>query len=179
MNFIRIGNKTISKDRIYQIIDDILDMRYRGISQQDVAEKIGIDRSFISRLESIGEVRKGESVGFVGFPIKNKEEVIQLLESYGVNFYLVMTEEERNLFVKEKSGLELLNSVMDLIARARQHDTIIVFASDKRSKLIEALLDCQVIRKDIGESPITKDVYVPLKEIGEILNILHLKRGGV
>jgi hypothetical protein len=68
---------------------------------------------------------------------------------------------------------------MDLIARARQHDTIIVFASDKRSKLIEALLDCQVIRKDIGESPITKDVYVPLKEIGEILNILHLKRGGV
>ena len=153
MGIVRVGNKSIDKDRLYQIIDKIIDMRSKGVSQQDIADRIGTDRTFVSRLESLGEVRKGDSVAFVAFPVENKQEIIEILDRYGVNFHLVMTEEERLAFVDERSGRELLNSIMDWIVKARQCDTVVIFASDKRSKLIEALVDCQVIRKHIGASP--------------------------
>ena len=153
MDIVRVGNKSIDKDRLYQIIDKIIDMRSKGVSQQDIADRIGTDRTFVSRLESLGEVRKGDSVAFVAFPVENKQEIIEILDRYGVNFHLVMTEEERLAFVDERSGRELLNSIMDWIVKARQCDTVVIFASDKRSKLIEALVDCQVIRKHIGHLP--------------------------
>jgi len=172
MNLIRIGNKTISKYKIHQIVDKILEKRCKGISQQDIAREIGIDRSFISRLESAGEIRKGENIAFVAFPVKNKKEITGLLDEYGVDFRIVMTEQERLSFVKERSGIELTNDIFDLIARVRQYDTLIVFASDKRGKLIETLVDCQVILKNIGISPITSDVYIPVNEIREVFNAI-------
>lgn len=174
MDLIRIGNKTVSRRKIYQVIDKIIDMRRKGISQQDIANRMGIDRSFVSRLESIGEVRKGDSIAFVAFPVKNKEEIMKLLDEYGVNFSLVMTEQERISFVEERSGAELINEIMDLIARARQCDTLVVYASDKRARLIEGLVDCQVIRRDIGESPITQDVYIPIDELRKVLDTILL-----
>src|SRR5690554_1389445 len=133
MKIVRIGSKTINKDKIYQIIDKIMDMRIKGVSQQDIADRIGTERSFVSRLESLGEVRKGDSVAFVAFPVKNKQEIVKLLDHYGVNFHLIMTEQERLAFVEERSGTQLLNTIMDLIVRARQCDTVVIFASDKRS----------------------------------------------
>ncbi|MGI6703892.1 MAG: transcriptional regulator [Clostridia bacterium] len=178
MDIVRVGNKSIDKDRLYQIIDKIIDMRSKGVSQQDIADRIGTDRTFVSRLESLGEVRKGDSVAFVAFPVENKQEIIEILDRYGVNFHLVMTEEERLAFVDERSGRELLNSIMDWIVKARQCDTVVIFASDKRSKLIEALVDCQVIRKHIGASPITRGVYIPSQDIIEVLNALQYNREG-
>ncbi|MDD2573110.1 MAG: transcriptional regulator [Bacillota bacterium] len=178
MDIVRVGNKSINKDKLYQIIDKIIEMRSKGVSQQDVAGRIGTDRTFVSRLESLGEVRKGDSVAFVAFPVENKQEIIELLDSYGVNFHLVMTEEERLAFVGERSGTELLNSIMDWIVKARQCDTVVIFASDKRSKLIEALVDCQVIRKHIGESPITRDVFIPPQDIIEVMEALQYNREG-
>lgn len=154
-----------------------MDLRSKGVSQQDIADRIGTDRTFVSRLESLGEVRKGESVAFVAFPVENKQEIIDVLNEYGVNFHLIMTEAERLDFVSQKSGTELLNCIMDLIIRARQCDTVVVFASDKRSKLIEALVDCQVIRRNIGTSPITRDVYIPPQDVIEILEALQYNRG--
>ena len=172
MGIVRVGSKSIDKDKLHQIVDEIVDLRSRGVSQQEIADRIGTDRTFVSRLESLGEVRKGESIAFVAFPVKNKQEIIRLLDDYGVNFRLIMTEEERLAFVGEKSGTELLNSIMDLIVKARQCDTVVVFASDKRSKLIEALVDCRVIRRNIGISPITSDVYIPLQDIIEVMEAL-------
>ncbi|HQA47691.1 MAG TPA: transcriptional regulator, partial [Bacillota bacterium] len=107
-----------------------------------------------------------------------KQEITGILDRYGVNFYLIMTEEERLAFVREKTGTELLNSIMDLIVQARQCDTVVIFASDKRGKLIEALVDCQVIRRDIGTSPITRDVYIPPQDIIEVMETLQYDREG-
>ncbi len=178
MNIVRIGSKSISKDKIYQIIDEIMDMRSKGVCQQDIAQRFGTDRSFVSRLESLGEIRKGDSVAFIAFPVKNKQEIIRVLNDYGVNFHLIMTEEERLSFVGDRSGTELLNAIMDLIVKARQYHTVVVFASDKRSKLIEALIDCQVIKRNIGTSPITRDVYIPPQDVIEVLEALQYKREG-
>ncbi len=172
MGLIRIGNKTISKHKIHQTIDRILEMRDGGMSQADTAREMGTDRSFISRLESLGEVRKGERVAFVAFPVENKDEINRLLDQYGVDFRLVMTEQERLAFVKDRSGIELTNDICELIARTRQHDILIVFASDKRGKLIKTLVDCCTILKDIGTSPITRDVYIPPEEVREILDAI-------
>lgn len=178
INIVRIGNKSISKDKLYQIVNKVIAMRSNGVSQQEIAERIGTERTFISRLENLGEVRKGRSVAFVAFPVENKDEVTAVLNRYGVNFQLVMTERERLAFVEERSGTELLNSIMNWIVRGRQCDTIVIFASDKRSKMIEALVDCQVIRKHIGISPITEDVYIPLDDIEEVMESLQLIKEG-
>jgi hypothetical protein len=176
LRFIRIGNKTIDKEAIYETIDHILDLRCSGESQQEVADRIKVDRSFVSRLESIGEVRRGGSVAFVAFPVKNKDEILKVLENYGVEFHMVMSEEERLNFVQRRSGIELTNSIMELIALARRYDTIVVFTSDKRGKLIETLVDGRVIKRNIGKSPLTTDVYIQPEDIIEVLDTVFVTR---
>lgn len=96
MDFYRVGDKVISLQKIVDEVKKILDLRQKGFSQIEVAEKLKIDRSFISKLEGLGEVRKGKNIAAIGFPVKNKHEVEQVLKSYGINYYLLMTEEERN-----------------------------------------------------------------------------------
>jgi len=69
MDFYRIQDKIISWQRVEKTLRKALLMRSRGFSQQDVATRLGIDRTLISRVESIGELRKGQSVACLGFPI--------------------------------------------------------------------------------------------------------------
>lgn len=172
MDFFRIGDKLISQRRIYSAIEKILKLRSQGKSQHEVAEIMGLDRSFISRLENLGEMRKSKQIGVVGFPIKNKEEIQQVLLERGIENCLLMNEEERNQFVKSKSGSDLVNEMMALIQEYRMYDTVIVLASDMRTKWIEALLDQQVITVDIGTSPLTEDVYVDPSRVIEIVDHL-------
>jgi hypothetical protein len=72
MRPIRIGDKTVDADKVHRLIDEMLDMRVRGLSQQEVAEHFHIDRTFISRLENLGEIKKGGSLALIGFPVKIK-----------------------------------------------------------------------------------------------------------
>ena len=83
-----------------------------------------------------------------------------------------MNEAERNSFVDSKPGSEIVNEMMELIQEYRMYDTVIVLASDMRSKWIESLLNQQVILVDIGTSPLTEDVYVEPERIIEILDHL-------
>lgn len=172
MDFYRIGDKMISQKRIFTGIEKILRLRSQGKSQHEVAEIMGVDRSFISRLENLGEMRKGKQIGVVGFPVKNKEEIKKVLLERGVESCLLMNEQERNEFVQSKSGSDLVNEMMTLIQEYRMYDTVIVLASDMRTKWIEALLDQQVITLDIGTSPLTEDVYVDPSRVAEILDHL-------
>ncbi len=172
MDFYRIGDKIISRKKILSALERILKLRSRGKSQQEVAEIMGVDRSFISRLETLGEMRKANQIGVVGFPIKNKDEIQKILEDRGIDNYLLMNEEERTSFVEGKPGSEIVNEMMELIQEYRMYDTVIVLASDMRSKWIEALLHQQVILVDIGTSPLTEDVYVEPERIIDILDHL-------
>lgn len=172
MDFYRIGDKMISQKRIFTGIERILKLRSQGKSQHEVAEIMNVDRSFVSRLENLGEMRKGKQIGVVGFPIKNKDEIIKILTDRGIEGCLLMNEQERNEFVESKSGSDLVNEMMILLQEYRMYDTVIVLASDMRTKWIEALLDQQVITLDIGTSPLTEDVYVEPRRIIEILDHL-------
>lgn len=160
MDLIRIGGKIISRRKITRIIDHILEMRSTGVAQQEVANRLGADRTFISRLETIGEVRKGKRIAVVGFPIKNKEEILELLQKEGIEFTLIMTEQERWNYVKNSDGVGLLNKLMHLIAEVRAYNIVIVIGSNQRIKAIESILDKEVVGLEIGESPIEEDKHV-------------------
>lgn len=172
MDLIRIGDKLISFSRIETTIKEMLDLRQQGYSQTDVAKKFNTDRSFLSRLEGLGEIRKGKTIALVGFPIKNVEDLKEVAIQEGVDYTLLMTDRERWNFVYEKSGIELLNEVMNIIYKVRQYDVVIILGSDKRLRLFKALLDNEVVSIDIGKSPITEDVYVEPDNLRDIIKTL-------
>ncbi|HHW44824.1 transcriptional regulator [Desulfofundulus thermobenzoicus] len=174
MDLLRIGEKIISRRKIDQFVGRMLELRAGGLSQTEVAHRLGVDRTLVSRLESLGEVRKGRKIAVVGFPVQNKEELRAALQAEGVDFILLMTEAERWDFVRSKSGIELVNLLMDLFARAHNFDQIVVIGSNKRIKIIEAVLDKVVVGYEIGESPIQEDKYV---DPGEIIQIVRAIKG--
>lgn len=176
MDFFRIQDKMISRDKILVGINKILELRSRGLSQQEVADRLEVDRTFISRLETLGEVRKGQSIAVIGFPILNKPEVEELLVLEGVDFMLLMTEQERNEFVLQKTGAEMLNELMDLIYQVRGYDVVVLLASDYRLKLCRGLLDNEVITLEIGESPLKEDKWVDPEELQRILRAVKGSR---
>jgi len=169
MEFYRVGDKVINIKHLDKSVRKILKMRQSGLSQSKVAEELDMERSFISRLESIGEVRKGNKIALVGFPIENKEEIINLAKEYGLEYILIMTEKERWNFIQQKSGLELFNKVIEILVNLKDYDLTIFIGSDMRVDLIDKLLDGKTLGIEIGESPIKKNKHVESSEIEEIL----------
>ena len=170
---LRIGDKIINRQKIYKAVDDILEMRSRGLSQQDIANKIGLDRTVISRLETLGEVRKGGRVALIGFPIENCAELNAMARQEGVDYCLLLSEKERWEFVQTKSGVELFDKIMKIIGILRTYDTVIIIGSNVRIKLVETLLDKEVIGVQIGESPIADDKYVNVEDIRGMIRQLR------
>lgn len=171
--FFRIGEKLISVEKINRTLGQLLTLRSQGLSQQEVAVRFGLDRSFVSKLEGLGAVRRGARLAVVGFPVKNKEEVELLLKELGVDFSLVMTNEERWRFVEEKSGLELFNEVMHLTARIRTYDVVILIGSRQRINWGAALLDKETLGIDLGETPLTEDQYVDPEHLRKLVEAVR------
>src|SRR5690554_6283612 len=73
-DLIRVGEKVIQRSRIIRFVDRLLARRAAGLSQLEAARELGVDRTLISRLEAIGEVRKGARLALIGFPIANRAE---------------------------------------------------------------------------------------------------------
>ena len=176
MNFYRIQDKIVSWQQIERTLQKILQMRSRGFSQQETADRLNVDRTFISRLESIGELRKGQSIACVGFPVLNKAEIEDILQQAGVDYIFLMTEQERLDFVNRLSGKELLNQLMDLVARIRTYDVVILMGSDERLKLMEGVLNSQVISIELGVSPLTEDKWVDPAVVKRILRSIKSAR---
>lgn len=173
MNVIRIGDKVLNPDRIHRTVDQILELRQGGLSQQEVADRLGVDRTLISRLESLGEIRKGSQLALVGFPVANAEELKQVAQAGGVDFILLMNEKERlRFFVEEKSGADLINHVMSLVSQLKSYDTVIFIGSDMRIKMVEAILGPRVISWEIGLSPLTEDRWVNPEQLQQLIQQL-------
>jgi transcriptional regulator len=175
MDLIRIGDKLISMSKLTGTIEEMLTLRRQGLSQAEVAKKFGTDRTFISRLENLGEIRKGKTIALIGFPLLNVEEIREMARQEGVDFVLLMNDKERWDFVYSRTGIELLNEVMSLIYKVRQCDVVIILGSDQRLRLFRALLDKEVVALNIGKSPITEDKYVNPENLREIIR--KLKKG--
>ncbi len=67
--FARIGgDKVVDRDRLYHVVDRVLELRAAGgVSQLEVAQRLGgTERSFVSRLEALGEIHRGARLALVG-----------------------------------------------------------------------------------------------------------------
>lgn len=172
MDLLRIGDKVLDRERVHKLVDRALELRSAGVSQQEVAKTLGTERSFVSRLESLGEIRKGGQIALIGFPVENKEELEKMAREEGIDFIFILTEEERWRFIENKNGLELFNEIMDLIARVKIYPKVIFLGSDMRIRLMEALLDRRVFGIELGPSPLSEDIYVDPEELRGIIRSL-------
>ena len=173
MEFIRIGEKLIDRNRIDDAIEALLRIRSEGGSQQEAADRVGVDRTFVSRLETLGEVRKGGKIALIGFPVSNKSELASIAREYGVDLVVLMTEEERWAYVDRRSGAELINEVMDLIRTLQGYDSVVFIGSDMRIRLIKSILRNPVIGIEIGKSPLREDKKVDAEVLRSILSELR------
>ncbi len=174
MKLIRIGEKVISEDKLKREINKILKLRTEGLTQGEVARKLGVERTFVSRLESLGEIRKGKKIALVGFPIRNKGEIIALAEEFGLDYTLILSEQERHDFVNSRNKTELFNDLLDIITNLLDFDVIIFLGSDKRVEFAEKLFNIQVIGIEIGQSPITEDQYINPEIIENVLKEIKI-----
>lgn len=176
MEFIRVGDKVLSLEKLESKIKKILKLRAQGSTQAEVAEILGVDRSFISHLEGLGEVRKGFKVGLIAFPVKNKKEVEKLAEELGVDVYLVMSQEEREKKVESRDGAYVFNEVMEILTSLVDCDAIVVVASDLRIKQAEKIFGEQkVFGVNLGKSPIRTDISVDIAELRKLIENLVLR----
>ena len=170
MKFYRIGDKVINSKYLDKTISKILKLRQSGLSQSKVADELGIERTFISRLESIGEIRRGNKIALVGFPVENKAEITQIAHDAGLEYVLVLTEEERWDFIQEKTGLQLFEEIIEILVELKEYDLTIFLGSDMRLDLVDKLLDGKVIGINLGESPLKENKYVEPERIKKILD---------
>lgn len=169
MKLIRIGDKLIDRDKIIRRIDEILTLRSNGQSQIEAAKSLGLDRTFISRLESLGEVLKGGKLALVGFPVSNKDELEKVAFEEGVEFTFLLTDKQRWEMVSDTDGATLVNNLLELIQTLKNYDTIIFLASNFRSQFAESIIGKQVLTIEIGKSPIKEDVKVDAEKIRELI----------
>lgn len=180
MEIIRIGDKVLNIKKIEKLIRRIISMRASGSTQSEVAEALGIDRSFISHLEGLGEVRKGIRVALVAFPVENREELEKMAEEVGVDFVFVLSQNERVELVEKAEGAYVFNEVMDMLAELVEYDIIVLLASDLRIRQAEKIFGAKkIVGIEIGKSPIRQDVRVDTGRLKPILDdIIHERKGG-
>ena len=170
MELVRIGEKLISVTKIHNMVQEVLQARGQGLSQSEVAQRFGVDRTFVSRLEAVGEIRKGRSIAVIGFPVANTEAVGSLCRELGVDFCWVMTDAERRDYAQSRNGIEIINELMTTARTLRTYDAVVLLASNTRLRLMEALLDsATVVPIVLGETPLTRDVPVDLDVLGKVI----------
>lgn len=175
MRLYRIGDKVISRDKLIDAIDSILEVREGGATQEEAARIAGVQRSFVSFLETLGEVRRGPRVALVGFPIANVDEVRALAARHAVDFVLVVSQSERES-IESGSSAEVFNQVLETLAALRDFDTLVLMASDMRIRTIERILGTEVIGIPLGHTPLREDKHVDIAQLDEVLTAVTQAR---
>lgn len=169
MRFYRIGDKVVGRDKIVDQVEAILADREGGATQHEAALAHGVDRSFVSWLETLGEVRRGKRVALIAFPVANVGEVKSVCDAHGVELSVVVSQAEREGFEAGRAD-RMFNMVLDTLADLKDFDVVIIMASTKRTGSIEKILGREVIARTLGPSPLRHDVTVDLDELTDLLD---------
>jgi hypothetical protein len=173
----RIGDKVVSESKLQDAVGAILEARESGATQEDTARAHGVQRSFVSFLETLGEVRRGDKVALVGFPIANADEVKKLAEAHSLDFVLVLSQDERES-IESGDATRVFNQLLETIAALKDYDTLVLIASDWRIRTMQRILGTEVIGIPLGPSPLRRDVPVDLGELERVLTtVLSARRG--
>ena len=174
MRLFRIGDKVVSREKLFEALEAILEARESGATQEEAARQAGVQRSFVSFLESIGELRRGPRVALVAFPVANGPEVRKLAESYSLDFVLILSQAERES-IESGEATGIFNQLLETLAVLRDFDTVIVVASDWRVATVEKILGAEVVGIPLGHSPIREDIAVDLAELEHVLSAVMRK----
>lgn len=168
MRLFRIGEKVVSQEKLFDALVAILSDREAGATQEEAARAHGVQRSFVSFLESLGEIRRGARVALIGFPVANAEEVRSIAAEHGLDFVLEFNQAERES-IEGASGGEVFNRLLETLATMRDYDVVILLASDWRIELIERILGREVVGIALGHSPLREDVTVDLAVLRQVI----------
>ena len=168
MDLYRIGDKVVSRSRLAEAIDAILVDRAGGATQEEAARRAGVQRSFVSFLETLGELRRGPRVALVAFPVKNAAEVRELAGRHALDFVLVLDQAQRES-IEGSDASTIFNELLQTLAALQEFDTVILAASDMRLATIDAILRADVIGIPLGPSPIRDDVEIDLAKLEEVI----------
>jgi len=168
MRLFRIGDKVVSREKLLDAVDAILEDREQGATQEEAARHAGVQRSFVSFLETLGELRRGPRVALVAFPVANAEEVRELGERYALDFVLAVSQAQRES-IESGDATNIFNQLLETLATLRDFDTVVLLASDYRVATIERILGAEVVGMPLGHSPLREDVAVDLAELERIL----------
>ncbi len=169
----RVGNKLLSRKRVDRCLDKIFQWRVQGFSQQEVADKLYLERTFISRLEKLGEIRKGHRLAVIGFPVENRQEIAEMSSEAGAEYTWIMDNRQRWNLIEGRSALDFFNYAVGELNRLQEFDTIILLTSEKWYQLAAALLDSQIIHYQLGESPLEQDCKVDLSRFSSLLEKIN------
>ena len=165
----RIGDKVVSESKLADAIAAILEDRESGATQEEVARTHKVQRSFVSFLETLGEVRRGSRIALVGFPVANVAEVKALAEKHALDLVLVLSQEERES-IETGDATAVFNTLLETIAVLRDYDTVVLLASDLRIKTMEKILVGEIVGMPLGSSPLRTAVHVDLGQLDQVLN---------
>ncbi len=169
MRFYRIGDKVVGRDKLNDMIDAILVDREGGATQLGAAAAHGVDRSFVSWLETLGEIRRGKRIAVIAFPVENVDEVKRVCGEYGVELALIVSQAEREGMEAGRAD-RMFNLVLDTLAQLKDFDVVILMASTKRTGAVEKILGSEVITRELGTSPLRHDVHVDIDELTDLLD---------
>ncbi len=178
MRFYRIGDKVVSRQKVFDLVAEVLEEREAGATQEEAARAHGVQRTFVSFLETVGEVRRGKRVAVIGFPVANCDEVRAVADKHAVEFCLLLSQREREGLEAEPAD-RMFNLVLETLAKLRDFDVVILLASDRRVPAAERILGNEIIPISLGPSPLRHDVDVDVAELDALLaGILQPDRRG-
>lgn len=177
MRMFRIGDKVVSRDKLIDSLETILEDRESGATQEEAARHAGVQRSFVSFLETLGEVRRGPKVALVAFPVSNVDEVRSLAEEYALDFVLVLSQDERES-IESGNATEVFNRLLETLATLREFDTVVLAASNWRVETLEKILGAEIVGIPLGPSPLRHAVELDTVELRSILDaVMNTQRG--
>ena len=168
MRMWRIGGKLISEEKLFTGIEGIMDDREAGATQSEAAELHHVQRSFVSFLETLGEVRRGSRVAIIAFPVSNAKEIEELAERYSIDMVLALSQEAREK-IEGTGAEEIFNALMATMEELAQFDAIIVCASDLRIASSKRIFGPSVFSIELGKSPLRSDVELDLAQLEELI----------
>ncbi len=131
---IKIGDKIISMERASSLIDKIFDLRSNGSTQEEVAKMLGVERSFISHLEGIGEIRRSKEIALIGSTLTDVSRVEDTAARLGIEHVFL-----------NRDGTARIEDALQVLALLKNIDFIIFLGPTKEHKLLEAVLDKKII----------------------------------
>ncbi len=155
MKEIKIGDKVISVERARELIEKIFDLRSEGSTQEEVAQMLGVERTFISRLEGIGEIRRSKEIALVCSGVSDEQKTRATAEDLGVDFFYLNG--KKNTAMKD---------ILWMLDRIKDIDYVVFLGHRDELALLEQVLD-----KKIAFIPLDKEY-----EIKPMLNDLANKR---